>query len=500
MSFIPLASTFLSSSVRASGAASSVLPLLAFLLCSACASSGGRLEAADDPTLVPETAATPIVHDLPMGASEVKGEGESEVPVAVAESEQREAPPRTEHLPELVVEGRERSLVIRDLVAEGQAQLRDVELHYAFTGQGGREVLRGRPVAFALWSEAQKNWTVAHLEIPRPPVKWKPGRGPLPFIVLTPGIEARHVNGTGAERLMFAFSRGGEELKVYGRKFPVFDNALIKKKRWREAAATARPIVYLPYTKDTLDPRFVTGGKDFLLTTARRAMEELRNANEPSMAFPGELLADVIPAEVITTLAVIEQTDDEDFLEKGRDAFDEVLSQYGLKREEAYRYSVSSAKALGPMQFTNRHGNGTYALVVRRCSGAQLDPNFERGATHLSNAMKAAVCLLDIELSQMSSEIRRAYRANPEVIGIFAVAAYNGGPRNVAKLYRALDRMGVQIGDLRRAGELMPGSTVACPCVWREEASVVRAVSIPRYNRENSGYIEKYQSILSLFD
>jgi hypothetical protein len=28
----------------------------------------------------------------------------------------------------------------------------------------------------------------------------------------------------------------------------------------------------------------------------------------------------------------------------------------------------------------------------------------------------------------------------------------------------------------------------------------LRAVSIPRYNRENSGYIEKYQSILSLFD
>src|SRR5260370_6608010 len=28
-----------------------------------------------------------------------------------------------------------------------------------------------------------------------------------------------HVKGTGAERLMFAFSRGGEELKVYGRKF-----------------------------------------------------------------------------------------------------------------------------------------------------------------------------------------------------------------------------------------------------------------------------------------
>src|SRR5207245_105991 len=146
-----------------------------------------------------------------------------------------------------------------------------------------------------------------------------------------------HVKGTGAERLMFAFSRDGEDLKVYGRKFPVFDNALIKKKRWRELAATARPIVYLPFTQDTLDPQFITNGRDFLLATARRAMDELRHANVRSAAFPGELLAEVVPAEVITTLAVIEQTDDEDYVDKGKDAFDEVLSQYGLKREEAYR-------------------------------------------------------------------------------------------------------------------------------------------------------------------
>jgi hypothetical protein len=499
MPFPPPVAIFLSASLRVSRGATSALALLAFLLCSACASSGGRGETVDDPPLVAVTAA-PEVQEHPMVVSEAKEESESEVPAAVAESEQREAPRKTGDLPELVVEGRERHLVIRDLVAEGQAQLRDVNLQYAFISKGGREVLRGRPVAFALWSDAQKDWTIAQLEIPSPPVKSKPGRGPLPFTVRTPGIEARHVNGTGAERLMFAFSRGGEELKVYGRKFPVFNNTLIKKKRWREAAATAVPIVYLPYTRDTLDPGFVTGGKDFLLTTARRALDELRSANVPSAAFPGELLADVIPAEVIATLAVIEQTDDEDFLEKGRDAFDEVLSQYGLKREEAYRYSVSSAKALGPMQFTNRHGNGTYSLVVRRCHGAQIDPNFERGATRLQNALKAAACLLDIELSQMNSEIRAAYRTNPEVLGIFAVAAYNGGPRNVAKLYRALDRMGIQLDELRRAGQLTPGSAIVCPCVWREQASVVRAVSIPRYNRENSGYIEKYQSILSLFD
>jgi hypothetical protein len=38
------------------------------------------------------------------------------------------------------------------------------------------------------------------------------------------------------------------------------------------------------------------------------------------------------------------------------------------------------------------------------------------------------------------------------------IASIPAGPRNVAKLYRALDRMGVQIGELRRAGQLMPGS------------------------------------------
>ena len=103
-------------------------------------------------------------------------------------------------------------------------------------------------------------------------MKWKPGRGELPFTVRTPGIEARHVKGTGAERLMFTFSRGGEEFKVYGREFPVFDNSLIKKTRWREAAATARSIVYLPFTRDTLDSRLITGGRDFLLATARGAI------------------------------------------------------------------------------------------------------------------------------------------------------------------------------------------------------------------------------------
>ncbi len=427
---------------------------------------------------------------------------DGEVPIAIAETETSESASRADELAEVVVEGQvpDRHEVIRDLVSEARTLLQDVELEYVFTGKGKREVLRGRPVAFALWSEEQMEWAIAHIEIPRPPVRWKPGGKPIKFRVRTPGITARHVKGTGAERLMFAFERDGEQLKVYGRKFPVFDSSLLAKKRWRAVAETAKPIVYLPFTEDTLDPLFVSDGKDFLLSTARRAIEELRLAEAPSRAYPGELLADVVPAEVIATLAVIEQTDDTDFVKKKEGAFNETLSQYGLKREEAYRYSVSSAAAIGPMQFTNRRGNGTYALVVRRCPEARLDPNFERGATNLLNAMKAAICLFDIELLQMRAEIRSAYLDNMKVLGIFPVAAYNGGPKNVVKLHNVTKRMGVALEDLRLPEEDSQEGRVKCPCLWKEVDSELLPVAIPRYNNENRWYIEKYQSILRAFE
>jgi len=482
--------------------------LVTSLLFGGCATTGDATYE-PEPTVIDAPPAAPIEAAAPIeekAADAGSKQEEGEVPLAVAESEHTDQAPKDEapkdQSPrEVVVHGsRNRDEAIHDLVAEGQTRLRDVELHYVFTGKGKNQVLRGRPVAFALWSETKQEWSIAYIELPRPPIKWKPGGKPLAFRNLTPGIEARHVNGTGAERLMFAFSRDGEPLKVYGRKFPVFDNNLIKHKQWRAVVETAKPIVYLPFTEDTFDPAFVTGGREFLLATARKAIEDLRHAQVPSAAFRGELLADVIPLQLITTLAVIEQTDDRDYVEKQALAFDDVLSQYGLKKEEAYRYSVSRAKALGPMQFTNRKGNGTYALVVRACPGARLDPNFESGATNLLNSMKAAACLLDLDLAGMREDIRLSYRANPEVLGIFPVAAYNGGFRNVTKLYRVLTRMKVKLDELNRPGVLSAGASVICPCIWKTEGTDARPLSIPKYNNENRWYIEKYQSIVGLFE
>ena len=347
------------------------LLILAFLICTAACETTGGVSDEGEPVFVEEESAP---HEAP-GAPMAKDGEEGEVPLVVAKSEPPEDVSPDKELEEVVVEARrDRHEVILDLVSEAKTLLRDVELEYVFTGKGKREVLRGRPVVFALWSEAKQEWSIVHIEISRPPVKWKPGRKPFPFSVRTPGVEARHVKGTGAERLMFAFSKAGEPLKVYGRKFPVFDSALIAKKKWRAVVETAKPIVYLPSNEDTLDPLFVSGGKEFLLSTARKAIEELRLVKAPGRAFPGELLADVVPAKVLTTLAVIEQTDDTDYRIKKASAFNEVLSQYGLKREEAYRYSVSSASAIGPMQFTNGKG----VVPMRWWSGDALRQSLTR--------------------------------------------------------------------------------------------------------------------------
>ena len=60
--------------------------------------------------------------------------------------------------------------------------------------------------------------------------------------------------------------------------------------------------------------------------------------------------------------------------------------------------------------------------------------------------------------------------------------------------------MRVKLEDLRLPGEEPPGSKVICPCLWRVENAAVLPVAIPRYNNENRWYIEKYQSILRVFE
>jgi hypothetical protein len=143
------------------------LLLIACLACSACGTTGGAVQEEPEPVLFNEPA-SPGVAAVP-GSAEPQAAKvpEGEVPKAVAETGADAS--GTGEIEEVVVEApRERHEVILDLVTQAKVLLQDVELQYVFTGKGRRETLRGRPVAFALWSESRKQWTVVHLEIPRP--------------------------------------------------------------------------------------------------------------------------------------------------------------------------------------------------------------------------------------------------------------------------------------------------------------------------------------------
>jgi len=148
---------------------------LAFLISPGCTTTGGVPGEIEPPVVEPERA-LPAAQTAPIADQGSKQE-EGEVPLAVAESEQPETAPK-----EVVVHGpRSRHQAIHDFVAEAQTLLRDVELQYVFTGKGKNQVLRGRPVAFALWSEATQEWSIAQIELPRPPIKWNPVGSPWPF-------------------------------------------------------------------------------------------------------------------------------------------------------------------------------------------------------------------------------------------------------------------------------------------------------------------------------
>ena len=110
---------------------------------------------------------------------------------------------------------------------------------------------------------------------------------PLMSIFDLSGRTAVVAGGTSGKRLM-SFSADGAPLKVYGRKFPVFDNSHVKRKRVGRSRPDRETDRLSTFTEDTFDPGFVSGGKEYLIATAGKALEELRLAKVPSAAFPGE--------------------------------------------------------------------------------------------------------------------------------------------------------------------------------------------------------------------
>lgn len=384
-----------------------------------------------------------------------------------------------------------------------------------------RGKLRGRPVMFAAQSAWDDSWHLVTIEIPVPARAWEQGKPYTHFKVVTPGYRAEHLRGTGASLLMFRIFRGDEQLYVYGRKYPDIDRSLLSRRQFATMEATAVVLYHVPYTPDMHYPALEERGRAFLEAEAQRALAVLRTGNVHSFANSERLIADTVPYEALVSLALIEQTDDYFYRLHRGEALGEILNQYGLHGATAYRNSVSSASAVGPMQFTNRGRYvrernkkrrwvkvwrpGTYESVVLGCVGADLEPDFMTGAQDLHNAMKAAACLLDREMSDLrNNTVLTGYDHNPKVFAVFGVSAYNGGSDDARRLlgwFATTEHTVDEIVPTRITTWPMPGY---CPCVWVMSVvdGSVRPTPLPapsrrsKFNRENLWYVEKYLFVL----
>jgi len=203
----------------------------------------------------------------------------------------------------------------------------------------------------------------------------------------------------------------------------------------------ARAAVYSAYQPEFHGRPFTDGliaaGVRRWLADIAGALGALDESGARSFAFPDERLARLWPPEALLMLGTIEQSDDGAFRDDPRHTAEAVAIEYALNPRPFY-FANSSANAIGPYQFTDKGKGsrpGTYTSMVRRCADARLAPSFERGARDLQNSMRAAVCLLDLELARMPEDALRLFREDYRLGATYAVAAYNAGGRQSAKLY-----------------------------------------------------------------
>ncbi|OGZ06059.1 MAG: hypothetical protein A2845_01435 [Candidatus Lloydbacteria bacterium RIFCSPHIGHO2_01_FULL_49_22] len=379
-----------------------------------------------------------------------------------------------------------------------------------------------RPVVLCAYSEQMKTWQVIELRMQYPVpkdyvtcVKNAPTIDlrkdcVLPYRVVTPGYRVLHLRGYGITRMIFdvyADNASSEKLTVYRTRHLWLDDVALASGDVERIIATAGAKNYTPYHPDLGDPELVDIGTQFLYETIAAVRQELgSDVSDPltvrSRAFPDRALADVVPWETPLALAVIEQMDDKTFLEDKKLATEAVLIEYALNHERAFRYSQSGANAIGPLQFTDGGGNGTYSAMVRGYPGANIHPQFQEGARDLHNVLKAAIALIDHEVMQFP-QIQGLFQENPRLGGAFPVAAYNGGPASAKALYAWFKRRGISVlhEEVALPSSLAMKRTQKCPCkkviVKGKKKRTVEHIVVNVRNSETPGYVMKYFYLLN---
>lgn len=312
--------------------------------------------------------------------------------------------------------------------------------------------------------------------------------GEIPYVVI-------RVAGSSYNKMRFLVFQGEERLYAYAAKHlripsgtNVADLSALR--------SAVEPFVYLASDEHLLHPELAQKGFDFVVRSLKVPHDDVRSI--PSRAVPGRAIGDVFGLATPIMFLVAEQTDPDRIfggkewkllLEKTGDPFEEeavraVFVDFFMNGLDAYRYVCSKANACGPFQFTNAFRGshpGTYEVVRRAYPQANLDPDFRRGTQGFRNSAKAAMLLLDLELSneRLGKRVREDFAREPEFGILYAGAAYNGGASQAYRLAQFFDR------HERRAG----GAVTLESLPWKELARAVHGQKL--MPRETLGYIRK---------
>ena len=358
------------------------------------------------------------------------------------------------------------------------------------------ESVTERPIVLCAFSEREQSWHVIHVHVPYPQ------KTNFQYTLRTPGYRLEHVSGKGVARLVFdAFrvtAEGEEKLIVYRYLHSWFSSeALVKGNNAKRLLEDARFVSYTPLAQDLFSNELLAMGMRYLYGELMEAFRELRAAREPSKTFPEELLADVIDWRIPFALAANEQMDHDKFNADEWSTTANVYTEFALDGPEPFMWSFSNfpykgrtEHAAGVMQFTNHMG--TYDSVRKECPRARLDPDFLRGAQDLRNALKASICLLDIELARLPG-VHAQYRSNPAIGGVCPVIAYNGGAERARSAYNAITSNGIDLeqADLGLPQQIFTRKQNCRTCGKKKTKSALQVLP-----RETEMYIKKYIYVL----
>jgi hypothetical protein len=374
---------------------------------------------------------------------------------------------------------------ICDLVMRSRAILEHEHPKLIRSKNGGVE---GRQIVIVAWSKDNAPHTI-WLTTPLRPKK----REEFRVTTVTSGYTVERVRGTGPYKIQFRVWKDHEELMVFGGKHVWIPQDYDGEMAFDKLSKVAEERQYLPFQDHLFHDELVLHGKYYLETLIDVALEELGNVS--SKAFPSFGLKDAYPREMILNLIVSEHTDPFKLFDEkvivglSREKYLlGTLIEIALHGEKAFAELCSTAPACGWTQFTNKaipakKWPGTYTYTYNECRDLSKKPvliaHFKQGTRDAKNAVKAAICYLDLENAALPKEAREEFRTDPKRGSVYMLAAYNGGGGWSKQLFK-----GVQTLRKKLTGEPSPLHHESLPRSLFERGKF--------YNLETHWYIQKY--------